>query len=208
MLSKYKITKKFTALLIGFMSIGLFFAPISMALNDTGGGGGSATEVAEDCSEIADSADKAECQQKIRSCNTLSADDKAACQKNIASQYRGAEIIDASGSPVSGPTSGDSGSTGSRSSIQSDCNYDDSNELDGGCKIFSYLIDLINILTALVGVVVVIMIVIGGIQYSAARDNPQAIQAAKGKITNAVLALVVFIFTSAFLQWIVPGGVL
>ncbi|MDZ7785869.1 MAG: hypothetical protein U5L95_01980 [Candidatus Saccharibacteria bacterium] len=76
------------------------------------------------------------------------------------------------------------------------------------CKITDYLRTFTNVLIALVGIVVVIMVVVGGIQYSAARDNPQAVQAAKGRIANAVLALIVYIFMSAFLQYIIPGGVL
>lgn len=76
------------------------------------------------------------------------------------------------------------------------------------CQIVKYLVIFINVLTAIAGLVVVLMIIVGGIQYSAARDNPQAVQAAKGKITNALLGLIAYIFTSAFLQWIVPGGII
>ncbi len=65
----------------------------------------------------------------------------------------------------------------------------------------------INVLSIGVGVVITIMIVIAGLQYMTARDNPQSIQAAKTKITNAVIALVAFVFVYAFLQWIVPGGI-
>jgi len=75
------------------------------------------------------------------------------------------------------------------------------------CGIVAYLVDFIRILSGLVGVVVVIMITVGGIQYSTARDNPQATAAAKGRIVNAVLALVLYLFIFAFLQWLVPGGV-
>jgi Na+/phosphate symporter len=65
----------------------------------------------------------------------------------------------------------------------------------------------INVLSALVGVIVVIMIIVGGIQYSAAGDDPQKVAAAKSKITNALLALFLFIFMYALLQWLVPGGI-
>ena len=76
------------------------------------------------------------------------------------------------------------------------------------CGILAYLITAINVLSAVVGVVVVIMIAVGGIQYSAAKDNPQATVAAKSRITNAIIALVAYIFMWAFLQYIIPGGVL
>lgn len=75
------------------------------------------------------------------------------------------------------------------------------------CGIIAYLETAINILTTIVGVVIVIMIVVGGIQYSAARDNPQEAASAKHRIYNAVLALVIYLFAFAFLQYIVPGGI-
>ncbi len=65
----------------------------------------------------------------------------------------------------------------------------------------------INLLAAGVGVVVVIMIIIGGIQYASAGPNPQAVYAAKQKIANAVIALLAFFFLYAFLQYLIPGGV-
>jgi hypothetical protein len=67
--------------------------------------------------------------------------------------------------------------------------------------------NFINFAAAGVGIIVVIMIIIGGVQYSTSRDNPQAVQAAKTKIINAVIAMICFIFVYAFLQWIVPGGI-
>ena len=65
----------------------------------------------------------------------------------------------------------------------------------------------LNILTAGVTIIIVIIIIIAGIQYMTSRDNPQAIQAAKAKIINAVIALIAFVFIYAFLQYIVPGGI-
>jgi hypothetical protein len=50
------------------------------------------------------------------------------------------------------------------------------------------------------------MVIVGGIQYSAAGADPNKIQAAKHKITNALLALLLFIFGFAIVQWLVPGG--
>ncbi|HUC89964.1 MAG TPA: pilin [Patescibacteria group bacterium] len=79
----------------------------------------------------------------------------------------------------------------------------------GSCDIIGrYLNPAINALSAVVGLVVVISLVIGAIQYSSSRDNPQAVGAAKKRITNAILALVSFFLLWAFLQWIVPGGFL
>ena len=64
----------------------------------------------------------------------------------------------------------------------------------------------INLISALVGVIVVIMVTLAGIQYSAAADNPQGVQAAKKRIENVLIGLVAYIFLYAFLQWLIPGG--
>lgn len=75
------------------------------------------------------------------------------------------------------------------------------------CRILNRVRTFTRVLSAVVGVVVVIMIVAGGVQYSAARDNPQAVAAARQRIVNAVLALVIYLGMVSFLQWLVPGGV-
>lgn len=74
------------------------------------------------------------------------------------------------------------------------------------CGIMRFIQVVTRALTALVGIVVVMMIVIGGIQYSSAGSNPQAVAAAKKKISQALLALAIYIFAAAFLEWLVPGG--
>lgn len=61
-------------------------------------------------------------------------------------------------------------------------------------------------MSALVGVVVVLSIIISGIQYSSARDNPQMVAAAKNRIVMSLLALLFFMFSAAFLNWLTPGG--
>ncbi|CAN5658311.1 hypothetical protein BH23PAT2_BH23PAT2_06050 [soil metagenome] len=75
------------------------------------------------------------------------------------------------------------------------------------CSIIAYIRLFTDVLSVLVGIVVVMMIVIGGIQYSSAGNNPQAVAGAKKRISQALFALVAYIFMFAFLQWIVPGGV-
>jgi uncharacterized protein YqhQ len=67
--------------------------------------------------------------------------------------------------------------------------------------------DIVDFLSAGVGLVVVAMIILGGIQYSIAGDNSQKITDAKKRIANALIALLVFIFLFAFVQWLIPGGV-
>lgn len=72
--------------------------------------------------------------------------------------------------------------------------------------IIRYVLMAINVLSAGVGIVVVIMITIGGIQYASAGGDPSKVKAAKTRITNAITALIAYFFLFAFLQWLVPGG--
>lgn len=76
------------------------------------------------------------------------------------------------------------------------------------CGILNIVVQAIRILSALVGVVVVTMIAVGGVQYATARDNPQAVGAAKKRILSAILALVFYLMIFGLLQWLVPGGIL
>jgi len=85
---------------------------------------------------------------------------------------------------------------------------------DVGCRddfsnpILAYLVAILRFLTYGVGVVVTMMIIIGGIQYSAAGGNAQAVGAAKARILNAVIALILYIFAFAILNFVVPGGLI
>lgn len=67
--------------------------------------------------------------------------------------------------------------------------------------------NIVNFLSAAVGVVVIAVIIVGGIQYSMAGDNANALGAAKRRITNGLIALFAFLFAWAFLQWLIPGGI-
>lgn len=66
---------------------------------------------------------------------------------------------------------------------------------------------IVNFLSAGVGIVIIAVIIIGGIQYSLAGDNSTATGEAKKRIVNGVIALAAFIFSYAFLQWLIPGGI-
>ena len=66
--------------------------------------------------------------------------------------------------------------------------------------------NIVNFLSAGVGIVVIGTIILGGIQYSVAGDNAAATKAARQRIMNGLIALFAFLFTYAFLQWIIPGG--
>ena len=91
------------------------------------------------------------------------------------------------------------------------CNGDNANggDLEGCLKanpLIAQFEAFINFLGIGVGVIIVIMIIIGGIQYTSAGSNPQAVSAAKKKIMNAVISFVAFLLLYSFMQWLIPGG--
>ena len=65
----------------------------------------------------------------------------------------------------------------------------------------------VTVLSAGVGIVVVAMIILGGIQYSLAGGSPDKVKEARKRILNALLAMVAFVLTFTFLQWLIPGGI-
>lgn len=88
-----------------------------------------------------------------------------------------------------------------------DCKADSFDKLSGkNCGILRYIFLITNVLSGIAATVIVAMMIVGGIQYSAAGADPSKIQAAKQKITNALVALVLFVFGFALIQWLVPGG--
>lgn len=72
--------------------------------------------------------------------------------------------------------------------------------------VWNILVIVINFLSAGVGIVVLAGIVFGAVTYASAAGN--ADQAKKGItfITNSVIALVLYIFMYAIINFLVPGG--
>lgn len=77
-----------------------------------------------------------------------------------------------------------------------------------GCLYAKYLNPAIALLSAIMGLVVVIAIVYGAFEYTTSNGDPQRAAAGRQKIINALLGLVAFILLYTFLQFIVPGGFL
>lgn len=84
---------------------------------------------------------------------------------------------------------------------------DSNNCKTSDCFVTAYLEPFIKFLTAAVSIAVVIAVATGGIQYSTSRDNPEAVKAARKRITNALIGLVCYFLLFAFLNFIIPGGV-
>lgn len=92
-------------------------------------------------------------------------------------------------------TGGENGSTGQQADAT-------------GCLFTKYINPLINLFSVLVGVAVVVGVIWGGIEYVTSAGDPQKAASGRKHIINALLALVAYGLLYAFLQFMVPGGVL
>lgn len=70
------------------------------------------------------------------------------------------------------------------------------------------LIPLVNFLSAAVGVVLVISLVVAGIQYMTSSGDPSGIKSARDRIVAVVWSFIIYIFSFAILQYLMPGGLL
>jgi hypothetical protein len=76
-----------------------------------------------------------------------------------------------------------------------------------GGVIVTYLKTVLQFLSGAIGVVVLLMFTIAGIQYITSAGEPKQITAAKERLVNAVIALVLFAMAAAILNFVVPGGI-
>ena len=79
---------------------------------------------------------------------------------------------------------------------------------NGQCLINKYINPAIAALSALVGVGVTTSIIYAGIQYASSADNPQKVSAARQRITTSVFVLIGYFVFYAFLDWLMPGGII
>jgi len=81
---------------------------------------------------------------------------------------------------------------------------------EGDCTglITKYMNPLIKLLSGLVGLSVAGSIIYGGIMYASAADDTNRITQAKKRIEMAIIALVAYMVLIAFLEWLIPGGLL
>lgn len=109
---------------------------------------------------------------------------------------------------VAGNNSASTTSADLNSSANDKATFESCSGVDN-CGFIEKLINpAILFLTAGVGIIVTMMIVVAGIQYSSAGSDPQKVASAKSKITNAVIALVAYIFMFGLLTWLWPGNLL
>jgi heme A synthase len=67
---------------------------------------------------------------------------------------------------------------------------------------------IIRFLSVGIGIIVVASMVWAGIQYTTSRGDPAAVSQAKQRIVNNVIALLVYIFAYAILNYVIPQGFL
>ena len=88
-----------------------------------------------------------------------------------------------------------------------------STSIDFGCSgkgnpIFDLTFAIIRFLVNGVGVVIIASTIYAGIQYILSSGDPQKINTAITRIRSNVIALILFIFTYAIIDYLVPGGLL
>ena len=89
-------------------------------------------------------------------------------------------------------------------------NSSDSGEVcpsNGGNIIVAYLVEILKFLGLAFGGLILLLIIVSGVQYIASAGDPGAVKSAKSRITNAVTALVLYIFMYAILNFLIPGGI-
>lgn len=71
-----------------------------------------------------------------------------------------------------------------------------------------YVVPTINLLGASFGLIAVISLIFGAINYITSEGDPQKVSKAKLRIRNTIFAIVSFMFLYAFLNFLVPGGII
>ncbi len=85
--------------------------------------------------------------------------------------------------------------------------------IDFGCKgqgnaTLDLIFAIVRFLSAGAGVIVIGSLVFAGIQYTTSRGDPNASAAAMKRIQNTLIALLIYIFAFAILNYVVPAGLL
>jgi hypothetical protein len=79
---------------------------------------------------------------------------------------------------------------------------------NNGCDLVKkYVNPFIQLLTLVFGLIAIISIIIGGIQYATSEGDPQRVSKAKMRILWTVIAIVGYFFMYGFLQFLIPGGI-
>lgn len=77
-----------------------------------------------------------------------------------------------------------------------------------GNGILQLLYAFVRFTTYGVGIIITLSIVISGIQYTSAQGDTNTVTKARMRIFNAVIALLLYVFAFALLNYLVPGGLI
>jgi hypothetical protein len=89
--------------------------------------------------------------------------------------------------------------------LETECN-DVTNKNDK-CTLLEYLKNGINFLSAVAVLAITFSLMFAGYQYMTARANAGQVTAAKNRIIMTIVALLLYIFMYAVLNWLIPGGI-
>jgi hypothetical protein len=81
--------------------------------------------------------------------------------------------------------------------VGGDCKTDDSGKVD------SLVNDVVNVLTAVIGVISVIMIMIAGFKYVTSGGDANKVSSAKDTILYAVIGIVVVVFAQVIVKFVI-----
>lgn len=189
------------------------------------------TQGISDCNAISDGRARQECIEAARDtsldnvlaeCNAISfGDAREACRQDVTDVFFSigtADDTDAVGNPTNSGSDSDQSVTQQEdtsgridASFTADCAVDTNagEELNQeNCAIISYIVLFVNVLSAIAGMAIIASIMIAGYQYMTARDNPGTVQKARQRIVWALIALALYLFFYAILNYLIPGGVL
>lgn len=84
--------------------------------------------------------------------------------------------------------------------------------IDFGCRgkgnaILDLIFAIIRFLSIGVGIIIIGSIIVAGIQYTASRGDPNATTKALSRVYATVIALAIYIFSYAILNYIIPAGI-
>jgi hypothetical protein len=68
------------------------------------------------------------------------------------------------------------------------------------------IFSIIRFLSAGVGIIIIASMIVAGIQYTSARGDPNAVAKAQLRIRSNVVALLIYIFAYAILNYLIPIG--
>lgn len=73
--------------------------------------------------------------------------------------------------------------------------------------IMDLVLSFVRFMSIGVGIVIAISMIFSGLQYTMSEGNADATQKAKNRIRSAALGFVIYLFTFAILQFLIPGGI-